>query len=89
MAPGPCKVRIKIYNRFFDPVAKLEQEGDHLFDILWSLKNVSEGPYIYQVLVDDKTTGETLKLPQQKFWVMKDDSQTPTPKHMPIHKKVN
>lgn len=81
MSAGPCKVRIKIYNRFFDPVAKLEQEGDHLFDIIWSLKNIPEGPYLYQVLVDDKTSGETTKLPQQKFWVMKDEPSVPKAKN--------
>jgi hypothetical protein len=70
---APAIVRVRIYNRFFDPVEKLEQEGNGLFDILWSLKKVPEGIYYYQTQVEDKVTGQTIKLPQQKFVVLKEE----------------
>ena len=71
MAPGPCKVRIRVNNRFFDVVAKLEKEGGTFFDILWSLKDVPEGIYYYQAQIEDKATGQITQLPLQKFVVLK------------------
>jgi hypothetical protein len=71
MAPGPCKVKIRVTNRFFDVVAKLDKEGSALFDIIWSLKNVSEGIYYYQAIIEDKATGQITQLPLQKFVVLK------------------
>ena len=71
MAAGPCKVRIRVNNRFFDVVATIEKEGSALFDILWSLKTVPEGIYYYQAQIEDKATGQITKLPLQKFVVLK------------------
>lgn len=73
VSTAPVIARVKIYNRFFDPIEKLEQEGTGLFDILWSLKKVPEGIYYYQTQVEDKATGQTIKLPQQKFVVLKEE----------------
>ena len=74
MAPGPCKVRIRVTNRFFDVVAKFEKEGGTLFDILWNLKTVSEGIYYFQAQVEDKATGQITQLPLQKFVVLKSEN---------------
>jgi len=74
MTGSPVEVRLKIYNRFYDSVVELKGEGDHLFDILWSLKNVPEGPYSYAVQVIDQTTGQFTTLPLQKFTVEKDET---------------
>jgi hypothetical protein len=71
MTAGPAKARIRIYDRFMDPVAEPVKEGNKLFDILWSLKDVPEGIYCYQAQIEDTTTGEITKLPQQKFVVLK------------------
>lgn len=71
MAPAPCKVRIRVNNRFFDVVAKFEKEGGTLFDILWNLKDVPEGIYYFQAQVEDKATGQITQLPLQKFVVLK------------------
>ncbi len=71
MTAVPSKVKIRVYNRFFDNVATLSKEGNGLFDILWSLKGVSEGIYHFQAQVEDKTTGQVSQLPIQKFVVMK------------------
>jgi len=71
MAAGPCKVRIRVNNRFFDVIATIEKEGGSLFDILWNLKTVSEGIYYYQAQIEDKATGQITKLPLQKFVVLK------------------
>jgi hypothetical protein len=74
MTGNPVEVRLKVYNRFYDAVAELKGEGDHLFDILWSLKGVPEGPYSYQAQVIDKTTGQFSSLPLQKFTIEKDET---------------
>ena len=74
MTSFPVKVRMKVYNRFLDTVATLEGEGDHLFDILWSLKDVPEGPYSFQTQVTDTETGEFNTLPLQEFTVEKDEA---------------
>ena len=71
MTAVPSKVKIRVYNRFFDNVATLTKEGKGLFDILWSLKGVSEGIYHFQAQIEDKTTGQVCQLPIQKFVVMK------------------
>ena len=71
---APVEVRLKVYNRFFDTVVELEGEGDHLFDILWSLKDVPEGPYSFQAQIVDKATGQFGTLPLQKFTVEKDET---------------
>ena len=71
MAPAPCKVRIRVNNRFFDVIAKLEKEGGTFFDILWSLKDVPEGIYYFQAQIEDKATGQITQLPLQKFVVLK------------------
>ncbi|HUO57026.1 MAG TPA: hypothetical protein VMV05_02515 [bacterium] len=71
MAPGPCKVKIYIHNRFFDPILMLQKEGGTFFDILWNPKKLSEGIYYFQANVEDKTTGKVTKLPLQKFAVLK------------------
>jgi len=78
MTPDPVKVRLKVYNRFYDSVAELEGEGDHLFDILWSLKGVPEGPYSFAAQVIDQTTGQFTTLPLQKFTVEKDETPPDT-----------
>jgi hypothetical protein len=78
MTAEPSLVRIRIFNRFFDRVDKLEQEGEHLFDILWSLKNVPEGIYYYQVQIVDKASGQFTKLPLQRFEVMKEENPSET-----------
>lgn len=74
MTANPVEVRLKVYNRFYDSVAELKGEGDHLFDILWSLKDVPEGPYSFEVQVIDQTTGQFSALPLQKFTVEKDET---------------
>ena len=74
MTSGPAKARIVVYDRFFNKVADLSGDGQRLFDILWSLKNVSEGLYYYQVEVVDAAAGQTRMLPMQNFAVMKDES---------------
>ncbi len=71
MAPAPCKVRIRVNNRFFDVIAKLEKEGGTFFDIFWSLKEVPEGIYYFQAQIEDKATGQITQLPLQKFVVLK------------------
>lgn len=71
MTKGPATAHIVIYNRFLDRIDKLEAKGDHLFDILWSLKHIPEGLYYYQVQIDDGTTGQSQMLPIQKFAVLK------------------
>lgn len=71
MLPAPSLVRIHIYNRNLEFFDKIEKEGNKVFDILWSLKNVPEGLYYYQVQVVDKKTGKVTMLPQANFAVMK------------------
>jgi hypothetical protein len=71
MLPAPSLVRIRIYNRNLEFFDKIEKEGNKVFDILWSLKNVPEGLYYYQVQVVDQKTGKVTKLPLANFAVMK------------------
>lgn len=74
MTSGPAKARIVVYDRFFNKVADLSGDGERLFDILWSLKKISEGLYYYQVEVADTVSGQTRMLPMQNFAVMKDET---------------
>lgn len=74
MVKKAAKAQIVVYDRFFNKVTQLSGEGDHLFDILWSLKKVQEGLYYYQTQILDKATGQAQMLPMQSFAVMKDDS---------------
>lgn len=79
MTKGPAKARIVVYDRFFSKVKELDGEGDHLFDLIWSLKKVSEGIYHYQTEVIDTSTGESKILSMQSFAVMKDDDTPADP----------
>ncbi len=74
MSKGPAKARVVVYDRFFSKVADLSGEGDRLFDILWSLKNVAEGIYYYQTEVIDAATGQSQILKMQSFAVMRDQT---------------
>jgi len=71
MLPAPSLVRIHIYNRNLEFFDKIEKEGNKVFDILWSLKNVPQGLYYYQVQVVNQKTGKVTMLPQANFAVMK------------------
>src|SRR6185295_14539889 len=54
MSKNRVIVHLRVTDRFFDPVDKIEQEGEGLFDILWSLQKVSDGMYYYQAQIEDK-----------------------------------
>ena len=76
IAKGQAKTHVVIYDHFFNKVAELSGEGDHLFDILWSLKSVQQGLYYYQAeITDDK--GAPQMIPMQTFAVMKEDLPNP------------
>ncbi|HJT25511.1 MAG TPA: hypothetical protein VJ873_13135, partial [bacterium] len=74
MTKGPAQARIVVYDRFFSKVKELSGEGDKLFDILWSLKKVSQGIYYYQAQVTDTATGAVQTIKMQSFAVMKDEA---------------
>lgn len=74
MTEGPAKARIVVYDRFFSRVKELHGEGDRLFDILWSLKKVSQGIYYYQAEITYSDTGESRILKMQSFAVMRDET---------------
>lgn len=80
MSDGFVRARIKIYNRDFDPIDELSQEGVRYFDILWNLTTVSEGLYYYQTQIEDKDTGKITSLPMQKFVVLKETDEKEKPK---------
>lgn len=69
--PALSLVRIRIYDHNLEAFGKIEKVGDKVFDILWSLKDVPEGLYYYQVQVVDQETGKITKLPLNNFAVMK------------------
>ena len=71
MLPGPSLVRIRIYNQNLEFFDKIEKDGNRVFDILWSLKNVPQGLYYYQVQIVDQASGNITKLPLTNFAVMK------------------
>jgi hypothetical protein len=71
MVPQPALVRIRVYDHSLEPFDKIEQEGEKVFDILWSLKNVPQGLYYYQVQIVDQASGNITKLPLTNFAVMK------------------
>ncbi len=73
MAPSPSKVFIRVYNRNFDPVTVMEQEGEQLFDVMWNLQKVPEGLYYYQAQLEAKDGGKLTKFPMKKFAVIKDE----------------
>ncbi len=71
MLPSPALIRIRIYDHDLEPFDKIEQVGEKVFDILWSLKSVPEGLYYYQVQIVNQETGKITKLPLRNFAVMK------------------
>ncbi len=71
MAPAKSLVRIRIYNHNLEGFAKIEKEGEKVFDILWNLKEVPEGLYYYQTQIVDDKTGKITHLPLSNFAVMK------------------
>lgn len=79
MTKDPAKVHIVVYDRFFSKVKELHGEGDRLFDILWSLKKVSQGIYYYQAEITDTATGGSQMLKMQSFAVMKDEMAPENP----------
>ncbi len=79
MAPSLSKAYIRVYDRNFDPVTVLVQEGEQLFDVMWNLQKVPEGPYYYQAQLDEKRGGKVTKFQMQKFAVIKDEDPEEKP----------